>query len=170
MSSILPIHALSVRQPWAWAIIHAGKDIENRSWQAINRGLANRGPIAIHAAKGMSAAEYVSARKYMQDLGVTCPHPASLVRSAIIGHVTIADIVFKSDSPWFMGPRGLVLQDPVACDPIAASGQLGFFKWQNNLLDAPSSPLPWMTKFDGQADDNFEHEREQHDLFYGEAK
>jgi hypothetical protein len=24
---------LSVRQPWAWAVIHASKDIENRLWQ-----------------------------------------------------------------------------------------------------------------------------------------
>ena len=23
--------ALSIRQPWAWAILHAGKDVENRS-------------------------------------------------------------------------------------------------------------------------------------------
>lgn len=37
---------LTVRQPWAWAIIHAGKDVENRQ-----RNLAGsyRGPIAIHA-------------------------------------------------------------------------------------------------------------------------
>ncbi|WP_319498034.1 hypothetical protein [uncultured Cohaesibacter sp.] len=175
MQPNLPTFALSVRQPWAWAIIHAGKDIENRSWQAINRGLANRGPIAIHAAKGMSAAEYISAREYMLALGVTCPHPAELVRSAIIGHVTIADIVSKSDSPWFMGPRGLVLRDPVACNPIAASGQLGFFKWQTNLLDTPSSPLPWMTSFESQPwmeklGENTEHERKWHDLFYGEVR
>ena len=24
--------ALTVHAPWAWAIIHGGKDIENRSW------------------------------------------------------------------------------------------------------------------------------------------
>ena len=24
--------ALTIKQPWAWAIIHAGKDIENRDW------------------------------------------------------------------------------------------------------------------------------------------
>ena len=50
----LPKFALSVRQPWAWAIIHAGKDIENRSWQAVNRGLDQRGRIAVHAAKGIA--------------------------------------------------------------------------------------------------------------------
>lgn len=50
--------ALSVRQPWTHAIIHFSKDIENRSWQAINRGLRFRGRIAIHAAKGMTREEY----------------------------------------------------------------------------------------------------------------
>ena len=24
--------ALSLRQPWAWAVVHAGKSIENRRW------------------------------------------------------------------------------------------------------------------------------------------
>ncbi|WP_205814215.1 hypothetical protein [Microbacterium sp. K24] len=39
---------LTVRQPWAWAIIHGGKDVENRP-----RNIAGnyRGPVAIHAGK-----------------------------------------------------------------------------------------------------------------------
>jgi hypothetical protein len=43
---------LTVRQPWAWAIIHGGKDVENRS-----RNIAGsyRGPVAIHAAIGATA-------------------------------------------------------------------------------------------------------------------
>lgn len=36
--------ALSVRQPYAWAIAHGRKDIENRSWATCYRG-----PLAIHA-------------------------------------------------------------------------------------------------------------------------
>lgn len=46
------LRILTVRQPYAWAIIHGGKDIENRS-----RNIAGdyRGPVAIHAAlKGAS--------------------------------------------------------------------------------------------------------------------
>lgn len=46
----LPDIAVSVRQPWAWAIIHAGKDIENRSLAAVKHGM-KPGRIAIHAAK-----------------------------------------------------------------------------------------------------------------------
>ncbi|MFB4265356.1 ASCH domain-containing protein [Nonomuraea sp. GTA35] len=35
---------LSVRQPWAWAIAHGGKTIENRTWST-----GYRGPLMIHA-------------------------------------------------------------------------------------------------------------------------
>ncbi|MEV6967602.1 hypothetical protein AB0M47_21105 [Hamadaea sp. NPDC051192] len=38
------MQALTVRQPWAWAIAHAGKVVENRSWSTSYRGL-----LAIHA-------------------------------------------------------------------------------------------------------------------------
>lgn len=40
--------ALTVQQPWAWAIVHGGKDVENRT-----RNLAGsyRGPLAIHSSK-----------------------------------------------------------------------------------------------------------------------
>lgn len=42
------MRVLTVRQPWAWAIIAGGKDVENRV-----RNLAGdyRGPLAIHAGK-----------------------------------------------------------------------------------------------------------------------
>lgn len=39
------LRALSVRQPWAWAIANGNKDVENRS-----RLTKYRGPIAIHAS------------------------------------------------------------------------------------------------------------------------
>jgi hypothetical protein len=44
---------LTVRQPWAWAIIHGGKDVENRT-----RNIAGlyRGPVAIHAGLAYDAA------------------------------------------------------------------------------------------------------------------
>lgn len=44
------LRAITVKQPWAWAIAHGGKTIENRS-----RSVAYRGPLAIHAGKGWSA-------------------------------------------------------------------------------------------------------------------
>ena len=40
------LRCLTVRQPWAWAIVHGGKDVENRTR---NIAGAYRGPVAIHA-------------------------------------------------------------------------------------------------------------------------
>jgi hypothetical protein len=41
--------ALTVQQPWAWAIVHGGKDIENRT-----QAWSYRGPLAIHAGARLS--------------------------------------------------------------------------------------------------------------------
>ncbi len=29
--------AISIRQTWAWAVIRAGKDVENRTWNLLMR-------------------------------------------------------------------------------------------------------------------------------------
>ncbi len=46
MSALDRTPALSIRQPWAWAICNAGKTIENRAW----RSCKYRGPVWIHAS------------------------------------------------------------------------------------------------------------------------
>ena len=140
----LPKMALSVRQPWAWAIIHAGKDIENRSWQAVNHGLSVRGRIAIHAAKGMTRDEYEEAASFMATLGVTCLPAADLRRGGIIGSVEVADVVSNSASPWFFGPRGLVLRNPVACPFVPCAGALGYFAWTPGEAASVPPPARWM--------------------------
>lgn len=60
--------AISVRQPWAWAILHAGKRIENRDW----KGCSYRGPILIHASKGCGREEFDDAVDAILDI----VHPA----------------------------------------------------------------------------------------------
>lgn len=140
----IPPKALSVRQPWAWAIIHAGKDVENRSWQAVNHGLAVRGRIAIHAAKGMTKYEYDDAREFMAKIGVECPPAKDLLRGGIIGTVTVVDVVSESDSDWFFGPRGLVLADPEPCNFCPSVGALGYFAWSPADASVCPKPARWM--------------------------
>jgi hypothetical protein len=43
------MRALTVQQPWAWAIVHGGKDVENRT-----QAWGYRGPLAIHAGQRWS--------------------------------------------------------------------------------------------------------------------
>ncbi len=45
-----------------------------------------------------------------------------------MGEATITGVVTESDSPWFEGPVGITLADPLAyADPIPYRGQLGIF-------------------------------------------
>jgi len=140
----LPKLALSVRQPWAWAIIYAGKDIENRSWQAVNHGLRQRGRIAIHAAKGMTRDEYEDTVDFLVSRGVGCPDAKDLMRGGIIGSVEVVDVVSESASPWFFGPRGLVLRNPEPCTFVPAVGQLGYFEWKPADASIVPEPAAWM--------------------------
>ena len=148
----LPRLALSVRQPWAWAIIYAGKDIENRTWRAVNRGLRQRGRICIHAAKGMSREEFADASEFMMDIGVCCPEPADLLRGGIIGSVEVIDVVSESKSPWFFGPRGLVLANPTPCNFIPSVGALGYFEWRQADPSIVPAPARWMIPKDEPRD------------------
>ena len=145
MSAQIP--TLSVRQPWAWAIIHAGKDVENRSARSITLGRMGPGMIHIHAAKGMSRDEYESAAAFMSGIGVACPQPADLIRSAIIGAVTVVGIVRLHPSPWFFGPCALVLASPIALCPIPGPGKLGYF--EHLVTGTVAEPLPWMVSRNG---------------------
>jgi hypothetical protein len=125
----LPPLALSIRQPWAWAIIFAGKDIENRNWKQ-NYLLDRRGRVAVHAPHTISQFGYEAARRFMAGMGIECPAAIDLPRAGIIGSVEVVDVVDESNSRWFFGPRGLVLKDPLPHPFISALGALGYFKWE----------------------------------------
>lgn len=131
----LPKMALSIRQPWAWAIINAGKDVENRSWST-----RFRGPVCIHAAKGIgNLHEFYGARNFMtDDLGISPPpQPEEIARGGIIGTAEIVDCVEESASPWFFGRYGFVLRNVQPVDFIPVKGALGFFPWRENLRPQP---------------------------------
>lgn len=117
--------AISIRQPWAWLIINAGKDIENRCWPT-----KLRGRVLVHAAKGMTRDEYADVEDFLAThpgSGIQLPPASALERGGIIGSVEIADCVTESKSPWFFGPYGFVLRNPKPMPFSPLRGQLGFF-------------------------------------------
>ncbi|MEL8056032.1 MAG: hypothetical protein AAGK66_07755 [Pseudomonadota bacterium] len=144
----LPHLALSVRQPSAWAIIHGGKDIENRSIGSVRAGRMAPGRICIHAAVGLTQKEWHYLVYRFGEIGSVVPPAASLVRRAIIGTVDVVDIVSadETDSFWMSrsdpSMRGLVLRDPEPVEPIPAAGALGYFEWEESGFLA--EPLAWM--------------------------
>ena len=139
------MRVLTVRQPWAWAIIHRGKDVENRV-----RSLGPyRGPVAIHA--GLMGASFDAAHP---DLW---PFDERHVTGRVIG---VVDLVGEHSasvidgcgrmvhdchehgtcrhhcSPWALGPapkggwyHHLELANPrPLARPIPARGRLGLWR------------------------------------------
>lgn len=137
--------ALSIRPLWAHAIVHLGKDIENRSW-----GTKYRGRFLIHAGLG-------DVRKDRRDfLRLACVSikaaedwwnrsvgPSGGFGDAkcggIIGVAEIIDCVHDPEngsvvaakaSPWWIGPYGFILRNVRPVDFKPCRGALSFFKPQ----------------------------------------
>lgn len=129
----LPRMALSIRQPWAWAILHAGKDVENRTWMS-----SFRGPVAIHAGMGMRQEEFNEFIRTIHGVSLTrpfppgaaVPHSASLPRGGIVGVAEVTGCVNTSTSPWFFGPFAFTLTNARPVPFIPCRGALGFFAWK----------------------------------------
>lgn len=141
--------ALSIRQPWAWAIIHGGKRVENRDW----KGCAYRGEVLIHASKWPATSkgkayesfvdEALSAVRTAQDTGWPLPKPACFAlrdmldsRGGIVGIARIVDvleheapswIVTETERIWWTGGFALVLDDVRPLPLIPCVGALGLF-------------------------------------------
>ena len=124
------MRVLSVRQPWASAIIYLGKDVENRSWPTSHRGL-----LAIHASKTM-----VEMSADLASYGVSMPSRDDMPFGAIIGTVEVVDCVpierLTSPSRWADGPLIERLTSPSRWadpkplpTPIFVGGKLGLWDY-----------------------------------------
>ena len=80
----MSVRAITVRQPWAWAIAHGGKDVENRT-----RNIAGgyRGPVAIHA--GLTPD---TAAQPHWPLGDLIPRVAWRTRGAVVAVADLVDV------------------------------------------------------------------------------
>lgn len=124
------VPALSIRQPWAFAILNLGKDVENRTWST-----EFRGRVLVHGSKTCTQQEYLDAKEFILDaiepkyrgVGIVFPGWKNMQQGGIIGEAEIVDCVSASSSPWFVGPFGFVLRNvkPLPFTPCA--GRLGFF-------------------------------------------
>lgn len=112
--------ALSIRQPWAWAIVHAGKDVENRTWRT-----SRRGEFFVHAARTYDTDGHWFLER---ELGLVVPPMKYLPAGGIIGRARLIDCVTKSLSPWFSGPYGFVIRDARPVEFFRCNGALGFFE------------------------------------------
>jgi hypothetical protein len=134
------VKALSLRQPWLWAVLELGKTIENRRWNTHYRG-----PILLHAAKGCTQTELVGALVWMAEnadpdtMGVF-PGLGAIERGGICGYAEIVDVVppgglpfgvlaTKDELRWHMPEQwGFVLRDVMRLPFTPCRGALGFFE------------------------------------------
>ena len=147
------MRAITIRQPWAWAVIHAGKTVENRS-----RNIAGgyRGPVAIHASKRDDLSAFIASNVLCEAVERYLPRrtrgglvdmrePWLLNHGMIIGVADLVDVHYVDGhserwdaeaernttcSPWaHHGPIWhLVFTNPrPLAHPIPARGQLGLW-------------------------------------------
>jgi len=115
--------AISIRQPWASLIVAGIKDIENRSWQT-----KYRGKLLIHASQKFDkdGLEMMKKMKIPEIIIETMRD----YRGGIIGEVNLVDCVKKSDSDWFEGPYGFVLENAKVLTFKPCKGKLGIFDFE----------------------------------------
>lgn len=120
--------ALTVCQPFAWAIIHGPKKIENRTWPTDYRG-----PLAIHAGKS---------RKWLCPVlrdGTPAPAPAEMAFGAVIGRVKLVACVRRRDprvieDPFAEGQWCWVLEDPEPIEPHPWRGKQRLFEVPDEIF------------------------------------
>lgn len=121
--------ALSIRQPWCWAILCAGKNVENRSWFT-----AHRGRLILHAPRTFDE----EGRQWLVAHGYEVPTRAAFVAAGLVGAV-VGEAVLTGCRPvdraefdnniWAHGPWCWVLEKPVAYPrPIKMNGFQGLFQ------------------------------------------
>lgn len=143
--------AITVRQPWAWALVHAGKDIENRT-----QAWSYRGPLAIHAGLAHFEQDNLAATAHRVAHGTETP--TELKYGGIIGVVDLVDVHVSArtetgtccDSVWAQFAEGptkpvvhLRVENPrPLLRPIAARGQLGLWTPYADTLAAIREQVP----------------------------
>lgn len=122
---------LSVKQPWAWAIVAGFKPLENRSWEPSPRTLAVGDSFLIHASQKFDLAGYRWILANRDELGIsieTIPARDEFPLGAIVGAAIYGGAVTESSSRWFFGPKGWVIREALdLADPLPCKGALGLW-------------------------------------------
>ena len=120
------IPALSIRQPWAWLIVHGYKDIENRDWYT-----SFRGRLLVHAGQTLTRRYYEQTCVELDAVGLIPPDmPAygDMLRGGFVGWTRVVDCVTDHPSRWKQeGSHGFVLRDSRPIPFVPWKGKLGFF-------------------------------------------
>jgi hypothetical protein len=129
--------AISVQQPFAWAIIHGGKNIENRIWQP--KGIKPGDKLAIVASKTWypvyKDGREVRWKRIASDLKLSgvaiMPSGADFLLGGLIGTVTFQGVARDKhlENVWAMEDQyHFLLGDPQPLPFRPIRGQLGLYQ------------------------------------------
>lgn len=133
------VSALSIRQPWAWLIVHGHKDLENRTWPTTFRG-----ELLVHASKTMSRRYYEQTCEDLFRMGILpdgTPAFEALDLGGFVGTTRIVDCQLEHPSAWKQeGSYGFVLRDSQPMPFVPYVGRLGFFNVPKTALQREVQP------------------------------
>lgn len=151
------ICCLSVRQPFAWAIVHGHKELENRTWLA-----GFRGRLLIHAGQTWGRQE----KQDLAMLRVRFPEiafPEKFDLGGIVGEVMMRGMIRPGegwetgpdfptgtethegqpiDARWWTGGIAFVFRQAKVLPFIPMRGTTGFFPVDEAVLLHPGTPAP----------------------------
>jgi hypothetical protein len=124
--------ALSVRPAWAWAIIHGGKDVENRSTRT-----SVRGRFLVHASLALKPSDFAKATQALCAAGEhsILPREDEFAAGGFIGSGELIDVAEQCDSPWFApGCYGWMLRNPRPMEFLPYRGRRSWFHVPDDLI------------------------------------
>jgi len=144
------VKALSICQPWAWLILHAGKDVENRTYRTSHRGVVLlhvprypmfRSDCVVRGSKFPHLAMYgdwprkVELQQWVSERapGVVVPPVSEMPMGGIVGWFNLFGCVEGHPSPWsFAHSRWQWMFDQVHHLPFTpCKGRPGLFDIDN---------------------------------------
>jgi hypothetical protein len=131
---VAAVKALTVQQPWAWAIAKGYKLIENRTWST-----PHRGPLAIHAGKTWDQDSIPEVLHRLREHGIRTPQTFKdeLPLAGVGAVIASADLVSICLESYRWPRRGL--STVCQCGDWAAGGQ---YHWQLANVRALAEPVP----------------------------
>jgi hypothetical protein len=127
------MRALTIRQPWASAIVHGPKRVENRKRRPPQKAIGQR--FAIHAGAAVPSLQLLL---QVQELWPELPWPflpSQLDLGSVIGVATLEGVVPASEAffipqhrGWVTGPWCWMLEGVESIpEPVPCRGQLGLW-------------------------------------------
>lgn len=134
------MRALTIQDPWMWAITEMDKRIENRTWKPPLSAIGKT--IALHVSKKPDPAGIGSIYRITNKIVTVEYRYGKIVATAkVLGWIdancqtaSSPELLKFMDDKWFFGPIGWVLDDVKKVNIVDCKGALGLWDVPSGLL------------------------------------